>query len=83
VRILLLIALAIGICPLYAADAQAQATEPRVGDNKVFARQMEVYATLIEHADYEVGRLVQGIEDLGKMDNTLFIYIFGDRGCRA
>jgi arylsulfatase A-like enzyme len=44
---------------------------------------MEVYATLMEHADYEVGRLVQGIENLGKMDNTLFIYIFGDRGCRA
>ena len=31
-------------------------------------------------ADYEVGRLVQGIEDLGELDNTLFIYIFGDNG---
>jgi arylsulfatase A-like enzyme len=49
-------------------------------EKKVFSRQMEVYATLTEHADYEVGRLVQGIEDLGIMDNTLFIYIFGDNG---
>lgn len=41
---------------------------------------MEVYATLVEHADYEVGRLVQAIEDLGELDNTLFIYITGDNG---
>ena len=33
-----------------------------------------------EHADYEVGRLVKGIEELGELDNTLFIYIFGDNG---
>jgi arylsulfatase A-like enzyme len=49
-------------------------------EKKVFAREMEVYATLTEHADYEVGRLVQGIEQLGELDNTLFIYIFGDNG---
>ena len=47
---------------------------------KVFARQMEVYATLTEHADYEVGRLVDAIEELGELDNTLFFYIFGDNG---
>ena len=47
---------------------------------KVYARQMEVYATLTEHADYEVGRLVKGIEDLGELDNTLIFYIFGDNG---
>ncbi len=49
-------------------------------EKRLFARQMEVYATLTEHADYEVGRLVKGIEDLGILDNTLFIYIFGDNG---
>jgi len=49
-------------------------------EKRLFARQMEVYATLTEHADYEVGRLVKAIEDLGEMDNTLFIYIFGDNG---
>ena len=47
---------------------------------KVFARQMEVYATLTEHADYEVGRLVDAIDELGELDNTLFLYIFGDNG---
>ena len=47
---------------------------------KVFARQMEVYATLTENADYEVGRLVDAIEELGELDNTLFFYIFGDNG---
>ncbi|SAL40425.1 arylsulfatase [Caballeronia humi] len=47
---------------------------------KVYARQMEVYATLVESADAEVGRLVDTIEDLGQMDNTLFFYITGDNG---
>ena len=49
-------------------------------EKRLFARQMEVYATLTEHADYEVGRLVKGIEDVGEPDNTLFFYIFGDNG---
>ena len=46
----------------------------------VYARQMEVYATLVESADHEVGRLVDAIENLGELDNTLFIYISGDNG---
>jgi arylsulfatase A-like enzyme len=41
---------------------------------------MEVYATLVESADHEVGRLVDAIENLGELDNTLFIYISGDNG---
>ena len=49
-------------------------------EKTVFTRQMEVYATLVESADHEVGRLVQAIEDLGELDNTLFIYITGDNG---
>jgi arylsulfatase A-like enzyme len=49
-------------------------------EKRLFARQMEVYATLTEHADYEVGRLIKGIEELGQLDNTLFFYIFGDNG---
>ena len=46
----------------------------------VYARQMEVYATLVESADHEVGRLFDAIENLGELDNTLFIYISGDNG---
>lgn len=51
------------------------------GDAKtVYARQMEVYATLVESADHEVGRLVEAIDEVGELDNTLFIYIAGDNG---
>ena len=52
-------------------------------EKKLFARQMEVYAGFGEQTDHEVGRLVQAIEDLGEMDNTLFIYIAGDNGASA
>lgn len=50
---------------------------------RLFARQMEVYAGFGEQTDYEVGRLVTALEDLGVMDNTLFIYIAGDNGASA
>jgi arylsulfatase A-like enzyme len=50
---------------------------------KLFARQMEVFAGFAEHTDFEVGRLAKSIEDLGEMDNTLFIYIVGDNGASA
>jgi glutathione synthase/RimK-type ligase-like ATP-grasp enzyme len=46
----------------------------------VYARQMDVYATLVESPDHEVGRLVDAIENLGELDNTLLIYISGDNG---
>jgi len=49
-------------------------------EKKLFVRQMEVYAGFAEHTDHEIGRLVQTLEELGVMDNTLFIYIAGDNG---
>lgn len=52
-------------------------------EKKLFARQMEVYAGFGEHTDHEVGRLVDTIEKLGEMDNTLIIYIAGDNGASA
>jgi len=52
-------------------------------EKKVFARQMEVFAGFAEQTDYEIGRLVSAIEDMGEMDNTLFIYIVGDNGASA
>jgi len=54
-----------------------------VDEKKLFARQMEVYAGFAEHTDHEVGRLVSAIEDLGEMDNTLFLYVVGDNGASA
>jgi arylsulfatase A-like enzyme len=49
-------------------------------ERRVFARQMEIFAAFGEHADFEIGRLVSAIEELGETDNTLFIYIVGDNG---
>ncbi len=50
---------------------------------RLFARQMETFAAFAEHTDHEVGRLVQEIEDMGEMNNTLFFYIVGDNGASA
>jgi arylsulfatase A-like enzyme len=50
---------------------------------RLFARQMEVYAGFGEMADYEIGRLIQEIADLGQLDNTLIFYITGDNGASA
>lgn len=50
---------------------------------KLFARQMEVYAAFGEHTDYEIGRLIDGIESTGQLDNTLIFYIIGDNGTSA
>jgi arylsulfatase len=49
----------------------------------LFARQAEIYADFLEHADFEVGRVVDAIEKLGELDNTLIIYILGDNGSSA
>ncbi len=52
-------------------------------EKKLFARQVEVYAGFAEQTDYEIGRLVSAIEDLGIMENTVIIYIAGDNGASA
>ena len=41
---------------------------------------MEVYAGYQENADWNVGRLLDAVEEMGETDNTLVIYIFGDNG---
>ena len=46
----------------------------------LYARQMEVYAGFSENADYNVGRVIDAIEDLGELDNTLILWIWGDNG---
>ena len=43
-------------------------------------RRREVYATLVESADHEVGRLIDAVEELGELDNTLIFPISGDNG---
>ncbi|QYM65643.1 MULTISPECIES: arylsulfatase [unclassified Microbacterium] len=47
---------------------------------RLFARQAENFADFLEHADHEVGRVVDAIDALGELDNTIVIYILGDNG---
>src|SRR3954465_4824500 len=47
---------------------------------KLFARQAEVYAGYTAYTDHEIGRVIQQVEDMGRLDNTLVIYIDGDNG---
>jgi arylsulfatase len=52
-------------------------------DQKMFIRQANVYAAYLAYADHEIGRVIQAVDDLGKLDNTLIIYISGDNGASA
>ena len=45
-----------------------------------YARQMEVYAGFSENADHNVGRVIDAIDELGELDNTLILWIWGDNG---
>jgi len=49
----------------------------------VLVRQMEVYAGFLEHTDYHIGRVIDAIQDLGILENTLIYYIIGDNGASA
>src|SRR5439155_22392903 len=50
---------------------------------KLFVRQAEVFGAYTAYTDHEIGRVIQAVEDLGKLDNTLIIYIEGDNGTSA
>jgi arylsulfatase A-like enzyme len=49
-------------------------------EKKLFARQAEVFAGYTAYTDHEIGRVIQQVQDMGKLDNTLIIYIDGDNG---
>jgi arylsulfatase len=52
-------------------------------EKKLFIHQAEVYAAYLAYTDHEIGRVIQAVEDAGKLDNTLIIYISGDNGSSA
>jgi arylsulfatase A-like enzyme len=52
-------------------------------EKKLFIRQMDVYAAYLAYTDHEIGRVIQAVEDMGQLDNTLIIYISGDNGASA
>ncbi len=49
----------------------------------VAAHMMEVYAAALSHCDYQMGRVLDAIQEEGELDNTLVIYIQGDNGASA
>jgi arylsulfatase len=49
-------------------------------EKKLFIKQMDVYAAYLAYTDHEIGRVIQAVEDMGQLDNTLIIYISGDNG---
>ena len=50
---------------------------------KLYAREAEVFAAYTAYTDHEIGRVIQEVQDEGKLDNTLIIYIVGDNGTSA
>jgi len=52
-------------------------------EKKMFLRQVDVFAAYAAYTDHEIGRVIQAVEDMGKLDNTLIIYINGDNGTSA
>ena len=79
---------ALGVIPAGAELTARPAEIPAWDDidpalKPVLIRQMEVYAGFMEHTDYQVGRLVDALEDLGILEDTLVYYIVGDNGASA
>src|SRR4249919_2865410 len=52
-------------------------------EKKLFIKQADVYGAYLAYTDHEIGRVIQAVEDLGELDNTLIIYISGDNGASA
>ena len=52
-------------------------------EKKLFAHQMEVFAGYGAYADHEIGRLIDSIEAMGQLENTLIFYLAGDNGASA
>jgi len=52
-------------------------------EKKLFIRQVDVYAAYLAYTDHEIGRVIQAVQDMGKLDNTMIVYISGDNGSSA
>jgi arylsulfatase A-like enzyme len=52
-------------------------------EKKLFLKQADVFGAYLAYTDHEIGRVIQAVEDLGELDNTLIIYISGDNGSSA
>jgi arylsulfatase len=71
-------------CQLTDRHAQIPAWDSMAPELKpILSRQMEVYAAFLEHTDHHIGRLIDSLEDLEILDNTLIYVIIGDNGASA
>ena len=78
----------LGVVPpnakLTARPEQIPAWDSLSADQKrLYARMMEIYAGALSHADYNIGRLLDAVQESGQMDNTLIIFLMGDNGASA
>ena len=62
---------------------QATGTSSTPKQKKLFIRQVEIFAAYAAYSDHEIGRIIDTIEEMGKLDDTLIIYINGDNGTSA
>ncbi len=54
-----------------------------VGQKKVYARMMEVYAGFSAHVEHHMGRIIDAVKELPDAENTIFVYLVGDNGSSA
>jgi len=54
-----------------------------VEEKTLFIKQADVFGAYLAYTDHEIGRVIQAVEDMGQLDNTLIIYIAGDNGASA
>jgi arylsulfatase len=78
----------LGVIPADAVLTARPAEIPAYDDmpaelKPILAREMEVYAAFLEHTDHHVGRLIDTLQNLEVLDDTLVYYIFGDNGASA
>jgi arylsulfatase A-like enzyme len=52
-------------------------------EKRLFAPQAEVFSGFVEMTDFEIGRIIDAVEEIGELDNTLFIFIAGDNATNA
>jgi arylsulfatase A-like enzyme len=71
-------------CELTKRPAEIPAWDSQTPEfQRVLAREMEVYAGFFEYADYHIGRLIDALDQVKALDNTLIFYIIGDNGASA
>jgi arylsulfatase A-like enzyme len=64
--------------------AELSAWDSLSADQKrLYARMMEVYAGALSHADSQIGRVLDAVQEAGQLENTLVFFIMGDNGASA